>query len=131
MDAEVFLDRVQKRLGAPHRDEVVDVVRATLSTFGEQLSGGEAEDLAAELGGEIAGYLTQSASGKPDSLAVEDFYGKVAARQTIEVGVDQARQQAIAVLDTLAQAVDDDELRKATSQLSPEYQELLPSAGTG
>lgn len=131
MDAETFLDHVQQRLGAPHRDEVVDVVQATLSIFGEQLSGGEAEDLAAQLDDEVAGYLLQHAGGQPDDLALEDFYEKVAARQPLSVGVDQARQQAIAVLGVLSRAVGDAELRKATSQLKGEYKELLAAAAQG
>lgn len=131
MDAETFLDHVQQRLGAPHRDEVVDVVRATLSTFGEQLSGGEAEDLAAQLDDEVAGYLLENAGGQPDDLELEDFYEKVAARQPLTVGVEQARHQAIAVLGTLSQAAGDAEIRKATSQLKGEYKELLASAGQG
>lgn len=129
MNAERFIDRVQQRLDSPHRDEVVNVVHVTLSTFGEQLSGGQAEDLAAQLDHELANYLMEHAAGHPDDLSVEDFFEKVAARQPLEVGVDQARQQAVAVLSTLSEAVDDTELRNAASQLSTDYQALLSSAG--
>lgn len=131
MDAEKFLDHVQQRLGSPHRDEVVDAVRATLSTFGEQLSGGQAEDLASQLDDEIAAYLMESTEGQPDAVELEDFFEKVAARQPLQVGVDQARQQSVAVLGTLSEAVGESELRKAGSQLAKEYQELLSPAGPG
>lgn len=131
MDDDTFLDRAQARLGSPDRDEAVAAVRATLCTFGEQLSGGEAEDLAAELGDEIGGYLTENAGGQPDDLDVGDFFEKVAARQSIEVGVDEARQQTMAVLGVLRQAVSEEELRNAGAQLSTEYEELLASAGGG
>jgi uncharacterized protein (DUF2267 family) len=129
MDAETFLDRAQQRLGTPHRDDAVVAVRATLLTFGEQLSGGQAEDLAAELDDEIGGYLTENAEGQPDDLDLEDFFEKVAARQSIEVGVEQAREQAIAVLDVLGDAVSEQELANAGAQLSTDYKELLTPAG--
>lgn len=129
MNSETFIDRVQHRLGSTDREEVVKVAHMVLSAFGEQLSHGQAEDLAAQLDHELANYLLENAAGHPDDLAVDGFFEKVAARQPLEVGEDQARRQAAAVLGTLGDAVDEGERRNAASQLSTGYQQLLSPAG--
>lgn len=129
MNSETFIDQVQHGLDSTDREEVVNVAHMVLSAFGEQLSHGQAENLAAQLDHELANYLMENAAGHPDDLAVDGFFENVAARQSLEVGVDQARQQVAAVLGTLGDAVDEEELRNATSQLSTGYQQLLAPVG--
>lgn len=127
MDDETFLERVRAQLGTDRRD-AVDAVRATLSALGEQLSPQEAADLARQLPGELGDDLRQRAGDNPEALPIEQFYAKVARRQSPQAESDYAREQVRAVFATLSEVAASEELRDAASQLSRDYRTLLGAA---
>ena len=128
MQTEEFIDRVQGLLGFDDRIEVEDAVRATLETLGRRLSFGEANDVARRLPPELADHLRRHASGQPETFSLDDFFQHVATGTDIEVDVAMARERAEAVMTVLREAVGDDEIRAAASQLPNEYSRLLEEA---
>ncbi len=58
MNFDTFTGQVQHRLELPETGETVRAIRATLSTLGQRLPEGHAEDLAASLPLEIKWYMT-------------------------------------------------------------------------
>lgn len=125
MDADTFVDRTQRLLDARTREDAADAVHATLRTLGEQLSPEEADDLAAQLPDGIHDHLRSDANGNPKDTDIEAFYAQVARRQSPQAQTDYAREQVRAVFTVLSEAVNAEELRAATAQLSKDYRELL------
>lgn len=125
IDYVSFVARVEGGLDHPESGEAEEAIEATLEALGECLSGGEAEDIAAELPSELAEPLTR-AGGDPDSLSLEEFFGRVAEAQGS--GQELARKHATAVLSVLGRAVDEGELSDMRSQLPKDFQPLLQSS---
>ena len=119
-----FVARIEGGLDNPESAEAEEALEATLEALGECISGGEAEDLAAELPSELAEALTR-AGGDPESLSLEEFFGRVAEKQGS--GEALAEKHARAVLSVLGRAVDDGELSDMRSQLPRDFQPLLQS----
>lgn len=119
-----FVARVEGGLDSPESGEAEEAVEATLEALGECISGGEAKDLAAELPSEMAEALTR-AGGDPESLSLEEFFGRVAEKQG--TGEALAEKHATIVLSILGRAVDNGELSDIRSQLPKDFQPLLES----
>lgn len=119
-----FVARVEGGLDEPEPGEAEGALEATLEALGEGISGGEAEDLAAELPSELAEPLTR-AGGDPESLSLEEFFGRIAEKQGS--GENLAEKHARAVLSVLGRAVDNGELSDIRSQLPKDFQPLLES----
>lgn len=119
-----FVARVEGGLDNPEPGEAEQAVEATFEALGECLSGGEAEDIAAELPSELAEPLVR-AGGDPESLSLEEFFGRVAEKQGS--GEELARKHATSVFSVLGRAVDDGELSDMRSQLPKDFQPLLES----
>lgn len=130
MQTEEFIDRVQGLLGLEDRIEAEDAVRATLETLGRRLSFGEAADLADRLPAELGEHLRRHAGGQPETFGLDVFFQHVATGTDIDVDVAVARDRAQGVMTVLRQAVGDDEIRAAASQLPSEYSRLLEEAAS-
>jgi uncharacterized protein (DUF2267 family) len=99
-----------------------EVTHAVLQVLAERISGGEAEDLAAQLPRQLQPDL---AAPQEDAVAFDahEFARRVAAR----VGVDETRAEAamVAVIATLRDAVTPGEFDDVLSQLGREFAELV------
>jgi uncharacterized protein (DUF2267 family) len=109
------------------RTEAREATRATLTTFSQLLTQGEAEDLSAQLPDDLEDWV-QSTKTQPSSGATfdaEGFLRRVAERLPGEVHKEHAAQQAHLVLQTLQAAVTRGEWDDFTAQLPDDFDRLL------
>jgi uncharacterized protein (DUF2267 family) len=78
MNFDEFSGTVQHRLELPATGETVRAIRATLSTLGERIPAGNAEDLAASLPMEIQWYLTGAVGEHGQRFDWREFVSRVA-----------------------------------------------------
>jgi uncharacterized protein (DUF2267 family) len=121
MDYETFTRTAAQRAGMPE-GTVERVERATLQTLADRITGGEAQDLASQLPGPLQDSL-RPPQDDAEAFGVEEFLRRVAERG--EVGRDEARSGAAAVLTTVREAVSAGEFEDVLSQLPQEYRELV------
>jgi uncharacterized protein (DUF2267 family) len=124
MQFEEFVDEVADRTGVS-RDEAEALARATLRTLAERISGGEAEDLRAQLPKQLQAELIPPQE-EAQGLGVEEFVQRVATRS----GIDEADAGAgvIAVLSVIRDAVSPGEFDDVLSQLGRDFAELVETA---
>ena len=124
MKFEKFVNEVADRAGTS-RDEAESLVRATLRTLAERLSGGEAEDLRAQLPRQLQAELIPPQE-EAQGFDVEEFAQRVAARS----GTDEAVAGAgvVAVLSVIRDAVSPGEFDDVLSQLGRDFAELVDAA---
>lgn len=125
MNYAEFLEAVTKRAGLP-QTEAANVIRATLETLAERISGGEASDLATQLPEEFRGYLHKE-DEFGERLDLAEFVHEVRAR----AGVDDQRaaEGARAVLATVRDAVSTEEFEDLVSELPKDIRQLLHPVG--
>ena len=104
----------------PRRRERIE--HATLQTLTDRISGGEAQDLAAQLPARLQGDL-RPAREEAQAFGVDEFVRRVAERGTSVR--TRARTGAAAVLTTVREAVTPGEFDDVLSQLPQEYRELV------
>jgi uncharacterized protein (DUF2267 family) len=116
-----FLEAATKRAGLPPT-EAANIIRATLVTLAERISGGAARDLAAQLPEEFRGYLDKE-DEFAERLDLAEFVHEVRAR----AGVDDQRaaEGAHAVLVTVRDAVSAEEFEDLVSELPKDIRQLL------
>jgi uncharacterized protein (DUF2267 family) len=126
MKYDQFIESVSERTGLA-REAAEKVTHATLRVLAERLSGGEAEDLQAQLTTELKDALDVP-KGKPaESFGAAEFTRRVAQRA--EIDEPAAQIGAAAVLATLGDAVTPGEFDDVLSQLGREYAALMGTAG--
>ncbi|PWR10718.1 DUF2267 domain-containing protein [Micromonospora sicca] len=127
MNHAEFLEAVGKRAGMPAA-EAETVIRATLTTLAERISGGEARDLATQLPEEFRGYLHKEVDFA-EHLDLVEFLNEVRVR----TGMDDQRAAdgARAVLTTLREAVSAEELEDLEAELPAVIRQLLYPVGRG
>jgi uncharacterized protein (DUF2267 family) len=104
------------------REDAERLTAATLHTLAERISGGEAEDLAAQLPKELKPHL-EGVEEEAESFDVDVFVARVAERTGTDP--DQALAHVGAVFATLREAVDGGELDDIASQLPDGLRDLL------
>jgi uncharacterized protein (DUF2267 family) len=128
MPGDVFIERVAERAGlAP--DAALRASDAALETLAERISGGEVEDLLAQLPPEFHEPLRRGdalSNGAARKMTLEQFVRRVAEREG--VAPDEARTHTRAVLATLREAVTPKEWFDMTSQLPQDYTVVLARA---
>jgi uncharacterized protein (DUF2267 family) len=124
MKFDEFVTEVADRAGVS-RDEAESLVRATLRTLAERLSGGEAEDLRAQLPKQLQPELIPPQE-EAQGVGVEEFARRVAERS----GIDEADAGAgvVAVLSVIRDAVSPGEFDDVLSQLGRDFAELVDAA---
>ena len=124
MQFDEFVHEVADRTGMS-REEAESLVRATLRTLAERLSGGEAEDLRAQLPKQLQAELIPPQE-EAQGFDVEEFARRVAARS----GIDEADAGAgvVAVLSVIRDAVSPGEFDDVLSQLGRDFAELVEAA---
>jgi len=119
--SERFLERVAAHSG----DTLTDARRmtdATLATLGERLPPAQARELAAHLPEELAVSL-QSADGSAEPFTYHEFVHRVAQREC--VSTRSARDDASAVMATIAEVLPESELEYVRASLPADYSMLL------
>jgi uncharacterized protein (DUF2267 family) len=126
-----FIGQVQQRARLDSRGAAEAATRATLETLGERLSGGAAENLAAQLPPEIGEHLRRTASGTGDQIDLEDFFDRITQREGTGVDEPQAVFHARCVLEVVDEATTGNLLGKLKEQLPAEYERLFSAGSTG
>lgn len=118
-----FIDRVRQRaeLGSFERAEAA--TRATLTTLGEYLTGGEGPDLAAQLPQGLAEILHQQPPERSKIFSLNDFLQMVAENEG--VGIGEAQTYARAVMGVLEEAVTEGEMEDVRRQFPSELDSLF------
>ena len=121
MNFSEFVGQVQHRLELAEEGEAVRAARATLTTLGERIVEGEAEDLASSLPMEIDRFLTEAESGQ--RFDYDEFLDRVAERE----GVDRsdAAYHAKVVLDIVAEVTPAGEIDQVRGQLPDDFDDLF------
>lgn len=122
MKYEEFIARVAKYADLSEED-AEKLTRATLATLAERITGGEAQDLAAQLPGPLKTALT-GAPENAEAFSFEEFVERTAERAGTDV--DVAEVAVIAVFATLRDAVTPGEFDDVLSQLPSDF----PRVGT-
>jgi uncharacterized protein (DUF2267 family) len=122
-----FLQRVEEQIGASEpatqtQCAAEQAITATLETLSERLTGGEANDLAAQLPEELKAPLERSAE-EAEGFSLEEFYGRVAEREGVDI--ETARNDASAVMSVLRVAVTPGQLDDLMAQLPSEFNVLF------
>jgi uncharacterized protein (DUF2267 family) len=121
MDYATFTRTTAERAGVPE-EAAERIEHATLRTLADRISGGEAQDLAAQLPSPFRDDL-RAPREDAQAFGVDEFVRRVAERG--DVDLDEARTGAAAVLITVREAVTPGELDDVLSQLPQEYRELV------
>jgi len=125
MDYSQFIGQVQHRLELGTQGKTVRAIRATLTTVGERLQEGEAQDLAGPLPMEIDWYLESADSGQ--RFDFDEFVDRVGERASAD---DQdALFYAQAIMSLVAELVPEGELQQVRDQLPADYDPLWDLVG--
>jgi uncharacterized protein (DUF2267 family) len=125
MEQDEFVTKVGQRAGVS-LEVAAALTAATLQTLAERVSGGEAEDLAAQLPAELKPHLT-GADEPAQPFGAEEFIRRVADRAGTDP--DRARAGVRAVFTTLREAVTLGEVDDISAQLPQDFQELVGAQG--
>ena len=121
MQYDDFVSSAQVRSGRP-REETEALIHATLRVLAERLTAGEADDLRAQLPGELhADLIPPEPEAQP--FGPDEFARRV-ARMARVPGAD-AREGMVAVLATTREAVEPGEFDDVLSQLGGEFALLV------
>jgi uncharacterized protein (DUF2267 family) len=123
MNYETFEQAVSERAGVP-RDRATVLIRAVLETLSERLTGGEADDLAAQLPEPAKRWLATPVE-PAESFGLDEFIRRVEKRA--KVPPEEAREGTQAVFATLREAVTGGEFKNTMSQLPREFSGLVGS----
>lgn len=121
MNFSEFVGQVQHRLELPEEGHAVRAARATLTTLGERIVEGEAEDLASPLPMEIDRYLLEADSGQRFSF--DEFVDRVAEREGVDPS--EAAYHAKVVVDLVGEVAPAGELEQVRGQLPEEFDQLF------
>ncbi|MFB6122423.1 MAG: DUF2267 domain-containing protein [Haloferacaceae archaeon] len=121
MDFSEFVGQVQHRLELSGEGEAVRAARATLTTLGERLQAGEADDLASSLPMEIDRFLREAESGQ--RFGYDEFIDRVSERE----GVDRADAvyHAKVVVGLVGEVTQVTEMRQVENQLPADFGDLF------
>jgi uncharacterized protein (DUF2267 family) len=118
-----FIDQVRQRAEFASFERAEETTQAILTTLGEYLTGGEANDLAAQLPQGLAEYLRRQPPERSELFSLEDFLQEVGEREG--VNVDEARAHARAVMGVLEEAVTEGEMEDVRRQFPSEFDPLF------
>ncbi len=127
MKFDDFTGKVQHKAQLATTDEAIAAIRATLETLAERTAGDEAQNLAAQLPGEIGRYLRGKQIVERFSLA--DFFDRVTEKEGVDKPV--AVHHARAVVEVLQEAVSRGEIDDLRAQLPDEWDPLFEQGAEG
>ena len=115
MDFDEFTGTIQHRLELPGTGEAVRAIRATLSTLGQRIPAGAAEDFAASLPMEIKWYMTGAVDEHGQRFDWHEFLDRVSEIEQTDRA--DAALHARVVADLAASIVPESDLRQLRDQL--------------
>ena len=118
-----FIDRVRQRARLGSFSEAEEATRATLTTLGEYLAGGEGLDLASQLPQGLAEHLRRQPPERADLFSINDFLQEVGEREG--VNTDQASAHSRAVVSVLQEAVSEGEMEDVRRQFPSAFDPLF------
>ena len=121
MDYATFTRTTAERAGVTE-ETAERIEHATLRTLADRITGGESQDLAAQLPARLQDDLRPPREDA-EAFGVDEFVRRVAERG--DVAPEEARTGAAAVLTTVREAVTPGEFDDVLSQLPQEYRELV------
>ena len=116
-----FVGQVQHRLELPAEGEAVRAARATLTTLGERIVAGEADDLASSLPMEIDRFLREADSGQ--RFSYDEFVDRVAEREGVD-GADAAYHAKV-IVALVSEVAPGRELEQVRGQLPDDFDPLF------
>jgi uncharacterized protein (DUF2267 family) len=114
-----FIERVQQRAGLPSFAAAEAAARATLTTLGEYLTGGEGLNLASQLPQGLAEPLRQQPPERSKIFSLNDFVELVGEKEG--AGFEEALAHAHAVMSALGEAVSKGEMDDVRRQFPSEF----------
>jgi uncharacterized protein (DUF2267 family) len=121
VDHREFIESVQKRANVSE-DEAERLTRVTMTVLADRITGGEAEDLAAQLPRGMRDYLV-SRREEAEKFDLEEFIRRVSERAGVDV--ETATRGVRAVLSTVRRAVTSGEFEDVLAQLPKEFAEFI------
>jgi uncharacterized protein (DUF2267 family) len=121
VDYDTFIETEAERPGIT-REQAESIARATLRTLADRITGGEFDDLTAQLPRPLK-EVVPTPREEAEGFDVDEFIRRVAERANVDP--ETARLGAQAVLTTVREAVTPGEFDDVTSQLSQDYRELV------
>jgi uncharacterized protein (DUF2267 family) len=115
MNFDEFTGEIQHRLELPGTGETVRAIRATLTTLGQRLPEGNAEDLAASLPMEIKWYLTGAVHDHGQRFDWREFVRRVGEIEGIDPS--DAAYHARVVVDLVHTQVPESDFRQLRDAL--------------
>jgi uncharacterized protein (DUF2267 family) len=115
MDFDEFTGTIQHRLELPGTGETVRAIRATLSTLGQRIPAGAAEDFAASLPMEVRWYMTGAVHEHGERFDWSEFLDHVSEIEQTDRA--DAALHARVVVDLAASVVPESDLRQLRDQL--------------
>jgi len=116
MNFDEFTGTVQHRLELSDTGKTVRVIRATLSTIGERIPAGNAEDLAASLPMEIDWYLTGAVTDHGQRFDWPEFVERISDRANLDPS--DAAYHARVIVDLVETVVPESDFHQ--------FRDLLP-----
>ena len=123
MQYQEFIERVQRRTELSSFAAAEEATRATLTTLGEYLTGGEGLDLASQLPQGLAEPLRQQPPERSKIFSLNDFVQLVGEKEG--VGFEEASVHARAVMNVLGEAVTKGEMDDVRRQFPSEFDPLF------
>jgi uncharacterized protein (DUF2267 family) len=121
MKYDMFLATVEERAGIEDREEAERTAFAVLQALADRLTGGEADDLLAQLPEPLKSTITVIEEADP--MDPDEFVDRVA--RELRLPPEEARDRVRAVFGALREAVTPGEFEDVLSQLDREYADLL------
>jgi uncharacterized protein (DUF2267 family) len=115
MQFDEFTGVVQHRLELPGTGETLRAIRATLTTLGRRIPGGNAEDLAASLPMEIKWYLTGAVDDHGQRFDWSEFLERVS--EVEETDPAEAAYHARVIVDLVATLVPESDFQQLRDSL--------------
>jgi uncharacterized protein (DUF2267 family) len=123
-----FIERVQQRAGLASFAAAEAATRATLTTLGEYLTGGEGLDLASQLPQGLAEHLRRQPPGRSEFFSLNDFLqrvGEIEVGEIESIGFEETAAHVRAVMDVLQEAVSRGEMQDVRRQFPSEFDPLF------
>jgi uncharacterized protein (DUF2267 family) len=128
MKFDEFIKHVQSVGQFESRDAAIQATKATLETLRERILGDEANQLAAQLPGDLADYLHGREGQMGDHFPIEEFYRRICDREGVDP--ETAAMHARAMFTVLQSAVTPGEFADVRSNLSEDYEEIFATGST-
>jgi uncharacterized protein (DUF2267 family) len=121
VDYDTFIRTEAEKAGIT-REQAENIARATLQTLADRITGGEFDDLTAQLPKPLKEEVTAPRE-KAEAFGVDEFVRRVSERAHVDENT--ARTGAMATLTTVREAVTPGEFDDVTAQLPQDYRELV------